>query len=141
MHVQSPPTRVGTDATRARPALKPLWAAYGLLGALLIAYITGLIVRGPGVEWPLVDGWLVAGFELVASALCIYRGLTLKRGRAVPLLLGAGVLSWAIGDFVLTAESMSGKAGSPSPADVLYLGFYPLTYIALVLLVRRHARK
>jgi diguanylate cyclase len=141
MHAQSPPTRVGTDATRARPALKPVWAAYGLLGALLIAYITGLIVRGPGVEWRFVDGWLVAGFEFVASVLCICRGLTLRRGRAVPLLLGLGVLSWSIGDFVLTAESIGGSPGSPSPADVFYLGFYPLTYVALVLLVRRHARK
>src|ERR1700694_4931488 len=110
MHAQSPPPRVGTSAAVAPPATKPIWLAYSLLGALIIAYITGLIVRGPGVEWPFVDGWLVAAFELVASALCIYRGLTLKRGRAVPLVLGAGVLSWAIGDWVMTAGAAAGGA-------------------------------
>jgi diguanylate cyclase (GGDEF)-like protein len=141
MHAQSPPTRVGTAAARARPAIKPIWAAYGLLGTLLIAYITGLILRGPDVEWPFVDGWLVAAFELAATALCLYRGLTLRHGRAVPLILGAGVLSWSIGDFVQTAETATGNAGSPSLADLLWLGFYPLTYVALVLLVRREAGK
>src|SRR3984893_6438898 len=141
MHAQSPPVRVGTSDPPARPRIRPIWAAYSLLGVLVIAYITALILRGPGVEWPFVDGWLVAAFEFLASVLCLYRALTLRRGRAVPLLLGLGVLSWSIGDFVLTAESAAGGAGSPSAADVFYLGFYPLTYVALVLLVRRHTRK
>jgi diguanylate cyclase (GGDEF)-like protein len=121
--------------------MRPIWAAYALLGLLVIAYITGLILRGPDVQWPFVDGWLVASFEFLASVLCLYRALTLRRGRAVPLLIGLGVLSWSIGDFALTAESAAGGAGSPSAADVFYLGFYPLTYVALVLLVRRHTRK
>src|SRR3984893_5366396 len=141
MHAQSPPTRVGTAVVRARPAVKPIWAAYTLLAILVIAYITALILRGPDARWPFVDGWLVAAFEFLASVLCLYRGLTLRRGRTVPLLLGLGVLSWSIGDFVLTAESAAGGGGSPSPADAFYLGFYPLTYVALVLLVRKHARR
>jgi diguanylate cyclase (GGDEF)-like protein len=112
------------------------------MAALLVTYFASLILRGPNQSVALVDGWLVAAFELVASALCISRAFGSRRGRAIPLMLGLGVLSWSIGDTLLTAESAGGGTPPvPSLADPFWLGFYPIVYVALVLLMRRHIRK
>ncbi len=54
-------------------------------------------------------------------------------------MLGLGILSWSIGDTILTAEFAGGGTPSvPSLADVFWLGFYPIVYVALVLLTRKH---
>jgi diguanylate cyclase len=113
---------------------------YGLLGLLLVSYLASLIVRSPDQSSDLVDGWLVAAGEVVAATLCLARAIGPRRGRAVPLALGAGVLSWAIGDVLLTIESAGGAtAPTPSLADAFYLGFYPLVYLAVGLLVHKGA--
>ncbi len=118
----------------------PRWAVvvYAALAALLLAYFLSLIVRQPDQSNELVDGWGVGVFELVTSALCLWRALGTRR-RIVPLMLGLGILSWSIGDTVLAAESAGGATPSvPSLADLFWLGFYPIFYVALVLLARRH---
>ncbi len=113
---------------------------YGLLGLLLLSYLASLIVRDPGQSSDLVDGWLVAAGEVVVALLCLARAIGPRRGRAVPLLLGAGVLCWAIGDVLLTLESAGGATPStPSLADAFYLGFYPFVYVAVGLLVHKGA--
>jgi diguanylate cyclase (GGDEF)-like protein len=111
---------------------------YTILGILLGVYIVSLFVRRSNQEWTWLDGWLVCAFECVASLLCILRGLERKPGRIVPLFLGLSLLSWSIGDIVLTYESVgTGNAPSVSVADVFYLLFYPLAYVATVLLFQR----
>jgi len=96
-----------------------VWVVYGVIGVLLLAYVISLIVRTPAEQWTWLDGWSLTGLELVASLMCIYRGLDHRPGRAVPLLLGFAILSWTIGDFVLTAESLNGaNPPTPSFADV-----------------------
>jgi diguanylate cyclase (GGDEF)-like protein len=111
---------------------------YAGLAALLVAYFVSLIVRQPSQSIPLIDNWGVGAFELVTSGLCIWRALGARR-RTVPLLLGLGILSWSIGDTILAAESAGGASPPvPSLADLFWLGFYPLVYIALVLLTRKH---
>src|SRR5450759_2998474 len=92
-----PRVRAATIAARVGNAPRAVWVTYAALGALLLAYFASLIVRGPGQSVTFVDGWLVAGFEVVASVLCISRAFGSRR-RAIPLLLGLGVLSWSIGD-------------------------------------------
>ena len=117
-----------------------LWAVYGALGAVLVAYLVSLLVRGNNSS-DFVDGWLVAAFELVGSGLCFLRAAGRPGRRAVPLALGFGTLAWALGDVFLTAESSGGaEVPTPSLADAFYLGFYPLVYVGLVLLVRRQVR-
>jgi diguanylate cyclase (GGDEF)-like protein len=112
------------------------------MGALLLSYFVSLIVRGPDQSVEFVDGWLVAAFEVVASALCISRAFGDRRRRAIPLTLGVGVLSWSIGDTLLTAQSAGGGSPPvPSISDLFWLGFYPIAYVALVLLMRRHIRR
>ena len=111
---------------------------YATLAGLLFAYLLSLILRRPGESNSLIDGWGVGGFEVVTSALCIWRGFSSQR-RMVPLMLGLGILSWSIGDTVLAAESSGGSTVSvPSLADLFWLAFYPVFYVALVLLARKH---
>jgi hypothetical protein len=128
---------------RAHGSPTPRWirVAYVGLGVVLAAYLISLLVRGPTQSIPLVDGWGVAAFELVASSLCLGRALT-SRKRTVPLLLGLGILAWTLGDAVLAAESQGGATPPvPSLADLFYLCFYPLVYVALVLLTRKHLNR
>ena len=108
------------------------FAAYWLLGLVLAAYFVSLVARGGDQNWPAVDNYGVAAFELAASVLCLARGLGRRSARTVPLVLGAALLSWSVGDLLLAAESVGGaKPPVPSWADLFYLGFYPLTYLAL----------
>ena len=73
--------------------------------------------------------------------MCLARGFVERRGRATAFVLGAALLSWAIGDVVVTVQSLGGATPpSPSLADVFYLSFYPLAYIAVTLFVRTEVR-
>jgi len=123
-------------------AERALWAAYALMALLLVGYLASLIVRGPSRSSELLDGWSVDGFEMIAAALCIVRGFTRRPGRAVALTLGFGLFMWASGDIAMTVESLGGATPStPSLADVFYLGFYPLTYVAAVIFMRGEVRR
>ena len=118
------------------------FAAYWLLGLVLAAYFVSLVARGGDQNWPAVDNYGVAAFELAASVLCLARGLGRRSARTVPLVLGAALLSWSVGDLLLAAESVGGaKPPVPSWADLFYLGFYPLTYLALTLLLRSQLKR
>ncbi len=142
--VSSAPARIPhpTVPRRLGDAPRAIWAVYAVMATVLFAYCASLILRGPDDSVELVDGWLVAAFELTASLLCIGRALSSRRGRVIPLTLGLGVLAWSIGDTLLTAESAGGATPSvPSPADGFWLAFYPIVYVGLVLLMRRHIRK
>ncbi len=112
--------------------------AYVVVGALLFAYIISVFARSENQEWTWLDGWLLATLELVASALCLYRGRIKRPGRSVPLLLGLSLVCWTLGDYVLTFESLGGKTPpTPSGADLLYLLFYPVAYVAVVKSLQR----
>lgn len=114
-------------------------AAYAVLTALVIGYI---VVDSLGYAATWLDNWGVDAFEVIAGVLCVLGAAAQKRGRAVPALLGAGLLCWATGDVVLTLLSLGGAAPpSPSLADAFYLTFYPVTYVALTLLLRGNVRR
>jgi diguanylate cyclase len=119
-----------------------IWVAYGVLGALLLAYLGLLIARPAGESSTLIDGWLVIAVELVASGMCIARGLGREQGRLVPLALGASVLAWTLGDVALTIEAIGGATPStPSVADAFYLVFFPLAYVGIALFIRGEVRR
>jgi diguanylate cyclase len=128
--------RNGHDAKRA------IWLAYGLMGSLLVGYLALQIFRSHHGYSSLVDGWLVDAFELVASALCLARGLSRRSGRPAALVLGASLLAWSLGDVGLTIESLGGATPpSPSVVDAFYLAFFPLAYVAVVLFLRGEVRR
>jgi diguanylate cyclase len=137
-----PQTVVDTPSRRDDSAHKMLWATFGLLGLLLLAYVASLIIRPNGSDWTWLDGWAVAGFECLTSFICIARGLVRRPGRIVALSLGGALLAWGIGDLVLTIESLGGATPStPSMADAFYLLFYPLAYVGVVMFMRGEVRR
>lgn len=115
---------------------------YATMAILLIAYTASVIVRRDVNSWPVVDDWGVAGFELVGSVLCIARAFVGNErslpARLVPLLLGSATLTWALGDFVVAANS--GAASLPLLANIIYLCFYPLAYVGVTLLLQLNVR-
>jgi diguanylate cyclase (GGDEF)-like protein len=137
--------RTALSATRQRfgpSARTAVWVVYAVMGVLLAAYLVSLIVQGENQTWPIFSDWSAAGFEALGSLLCLLRGFTKRNGRAVAITLGLGLAMWAIGDFVLTFLSRGGvEPPTPSLADVFYLGFFPLTYVAVVLFMRGEIRK
>jgi len=142
----TPPPELAEIEFSAPPARRRapvwLWPVYGVLVALLVAYAVSFALR-PHVEYvQAVDGWMVDGFELVTSVLCIARAFVRRSGRSVALTLGLGLLSWCIGDILLSIESIGGATPPAlSPKDLFYLGFYPLTYVAVVLFMRGQVRR
>ncbi len=133
----------GTDFPRVRERSRiALWSTYGLLLAVLAVYLLSLIVRATSDYWTWLDGWVVCGIELAASALCIARGCTRRLGRSATLVLGFSLLSWGVGDLVLTVQSIGGATPpEPSLADAFYLGFYPLAYVAVLMFIRGEGRR
>ena len=85
-----------------------VWIVFGVLAALLLSYLGLLIARPASESSTLIDGWGVAAFNITAAGLCIARGLTRRTGRLVPLVLGASLLAWGLGDLALTIESLGG---------------------------------
>lgn len=112
------------------------------MGTLLAAYIASLLVRSHDDSWPWIDDWGVAAYEVILGLLLVARAFSGLPGRAVPLVLGSAVLTWAAGDVALTWESWGGaSAVSPSPADAFYICFYPLAYAAIVLMLRKEIKR
>jgi diguanylate cyclase (GGDEF)-like protein len=78
-----------------------------------------------------------------ASLVVLARGALAREDRAAWLTMGAGLLSWSLGElyYSLLIEGTSREAGgSVSFADVLYLAMYPCFYVALGLLARSRLR-
>ncbi len=113
-----------------------------------MAFLISLVVRPTGAYYTPVDGWGVGLFEVSMAAMCASRYVytVRRRGRSAarvfPLVLGAACLAWALGDVVVTIESLGGASVPlPSVADGFYLGFFPLCYVALMTVIRRGNHK
>ncbi|MCU1363112.1 MAG: putative signaling protein [Acidimicrobiaceae bacterium] len=129
---------VGRGEESSRVSMRGVVSSYSVLGLLLVAYMISLIVRDPNQSRLWLDGWLLTCFELVVTGMCFYKARHHRAGRAIPLTLGLALLCWTLGDLVVTWESLGGKSPpTPSSADALYLVFYPLAYIATVMLLQR----
>lgn len=128
-------------ATARSNALKfCVLAAYAVVGVVVVVYWVSVLVRD-GRYSPAWDGWLVDIIEVSASTLCLVAAVRRPRLRPMALTLGLGLLAWALGDIALTIESLGGASPPvPSVADLFYLAFYPLTYVAAVLFMRSHLR-
>ena len=115
---------------------------FAVLGVALLAYAVSLAVRHNGSTTTPVDGWGVAAFELLCSALVIVRGLTHERDRAFGLWLGLGMAAWAAGDVAMTVETLHGATPATlSVANILWYGFFPLAYVGVMVLMRRDVRR
>ncbi len=117
-------------------------ALLGLMGLIVTGYAILLVTRQAGDSTPLIDGWGVASFEMLASVLVLARALVVPRDRAFGLLLGFGMVAWSSGDFAMTIETLHGATPATlSAANVLWYGFYPLAYVGVMVLMRRDVRR
>jgi diguanylate cyclase (GGDEF)-like protein len=130
-----PLARRGADLGEQRRGPGLVWTIYGVMGLVLLAFYVSFFVVPSHAE-DVISSWPPVGFELVAALLCIGLGLARPRERTIPVVLGLAVLSWALGDAVLT---LLPNVPSPQLADLFYLLFYPTAYVGLVLILRREA--
>jgi two-component system, cell cycle response regulator len=109
-------------------ALLALAAAYGIEALL-------------GVHGPVdafFDSWIYNGLLVLASLACLVRGFAVKAERLPWLLLGIALALWTTGDlYYYFAFSGAADVPIPSVSDAFYLAFYPVSYVALALLLRR----
>jgi methyl-accepting chemotaxis protein len=117
-------------------------AFYGLLGLILLGYAVSLVVRANGAGTTLIDGWGTSTYELVASVLVLIRAAVSPRDRRFCLAIGIGMALWAIGDFAQTYEDIhNANAPTPDLANYLWVGFFPVAYVGVMLLMRQEVRK
>jgi diguanylate cyclase len=133
---------VSVDIAAARATRRRTMLVFAPLVLLLLAYLVSLVVRKAGAYSTLLDGWLVSGFEITASLLCLFCGFRGPQRRLVPIVLGVAALSWSLGDVALTIESTGGATPPvPSVADGFYLTFFPLAYVGIALFMRGEVRR
>jgi len=118
------------------------WGVLAFVAVVVACYCASLLLRPDGSYWTWLDGWVVCAVELIASGVCIARALVDRPGRLAALFLGLSLLSWAVGDCILTVQSIGGATPpSPSWSDLFYIVFYPLAYTALILFMRGQSRQ
>jgi methyl-accepting chemotaxis protein len=117
--------------------------AHYIAAFLLVAYFVSVALRRVGAYYAPIDGWGVDVFEVSVGILCMLRYWhgSWRTVRSVatpfPLVLGAACIMWGFGDTALTIESLGGATPpTPSAADGFGLMFFPLCYLALVMLLR-----
>jgi two-component system cell cycle response regulator len=129
-----------TMRTRPLPATVILALLVGGLGVLMLHTLAGM---GGTSRGGILDH-TIYGLLMVASACTVLaRGVVVRAQRTAWLTMGAGLACWCLGDlyYALFVEGPGAAGGSISPADALYLVFYPCCYVALVLLLGAHLRE
>jgi hypothetical protein len=109
----------------------------GLLAVTAAYGVESLLgVHGPVDAF--FDTWVYNGLLVAASLACLGRGFAVKAERLPWLLLGIALALWTAGDlYYFFAFSSTANVPIPSVADPFYLAFYPVSYVALALLLRR----
>jgi two-component system, cell cycle response regulator len=124
-----------------RPRALTVVFGLALLALLAHAAHAALGFGGKGAS-SLFNDFVYNGVMVAAASLCIARGALERRERLAWLMLGIGLVSYAAGEIYYSAAFANVEEPPiPSLADVLYLGFYPATYIALLLLARSQLRQ
>ncbi|MEP6910467.1 MAG: diguanylate cyclase [Actinomycetota bacterium] len=113
-----------------------------ILLAVVGAYaVEALVGVGGTIDW-IFDNWVYNGLLVTSGGCCLARGLRIRAERLPWLLLSGALLLWTAGDlyyyFVLSGSE---NVPIPSVADPFYLAFYPVSYVALALLLRGRMRR
>jgi diguanylate cyclase (GGDEF)-like protein len=134
------PERVPAIASTRRPdrLARLLWAA---LATSVAVFVVGVLTRTPGVPSVFYDLGIYNTVYAAAAALC-WRAAA---GARVELLawrcVAAAMAINVAGNLYFTLVlSRAEDPPYPSLADAFYVGYYPLLYVAVVLLARARVR-
>ncbi len=118
---------------RKSPALRAVFVA---LGVWLAAYGVHFAVS-VGILDALVGRFGHDAMLLVLVGLCAARAARHRSERVAWWLIAAAMLSWTLGEIYYTTVLHGARSVPvPSPADIGYLGVYPLAFAGLMLLMR-----
>jgi len=81
--------------------------------------------------------WVYIGLMVLACVISGSRAVTVQSERSAWTAITLALVSWTIGEFWYAALE---PETYPSVADAGYIGFYPLLYIGIVLLLRSRVR-
>jgi two-component system cell cycle response regulator len=85
--------------------------------------------------------WIYNVLMWGAVALCLARALSVRAERGAWAAMTVSLALWAAGDLTWTLYyNHLDEAPYPSFADVLYLAYYPFSYVGVVLLLRARLR-
>ena len=126
------------NAVVSLPGWRAMRWVLAILGVLLAACAVHAVAgfdAGP-LAW-LLEKW---GYNvvLVGSGLaCLARGVKVREERTAWLTMGVGVVGWALGNVYYTVVLWDlDPIPIPSVSDVLWLGYYPIVYVAVAMLLR-----
>ena len=111
----------------------------GFLALCLLVAFTARALLGFGGHntHVLFNTWIYNTLMLTSAAGCLLRAALVRRERLAWGFLGVGLLLFAGGDIYFAAVlAEQATVPIPSPADGGYLAFYPLAYVALIVLLR-----
>jgi diguanylate cyclase (GGDEF)-like protein len=138
------PMALTTSRPRARTTgrSRALTIAFGAIGLAVAFHALHALfgVGHPGLD-EFADRWVYTAAEVLATGVCAARVAARGEDRGAWLLITVSLLTWTAGDVLSTFWLQ----GDPSSSygwidDVLYLSYYPATYVALLLLMRSHFR-
>jgi diguanylate cyclase (GGDEF)-like protein len=136
--VTSPPGPLGV--TRHPRAVRALLA---LVVALTVAFTASKLVPGAGAggQSRFWDTGVYTTVYVLATLACLARAVLIRRERWAWAALAASMAASTGGELYWALHLVGlEEVPYPSPADALYLAFYPFAYLALVLLVRTRVR-
>ncbi len=112
-------------------------ASVAALSVYLLHSLVGLGGRPLG---PLFEDVVYNALLGIGALLCLLRAVTGERERGAWAAMGIGLASWTAGEILNTVNPGLLSGGFPATTDLLWLGFFPATFIALGLLVRARVR-
>jgi len=102
--------------------------------AALATFALAVLLAKPGGELEsFFNTWFYNGLMILACVVVGSRALLVSRERAAWIAFTAAMAFWTFGEVWYAAFH---PESYPSVADLGYLGFYPLTYVGIVVLLR-----
>ena len=119
----------------------PRRIVYLLAGTAVVGLVAFAAYTLSGGDGPAVDRFFNDGvynvLELMAVVGCCLRLVYVPTDRLPWALITGGAACWTAADLLFTF-AYDNEPPYPSVADIFYVAFYPLCYVGLLLLVRRH---
>ncbi|MGB7589597.1 MAG: diguanylate cyclase [Solirubrobacterales bacterium] len=116
-----------------------MWVVIAVGAGLLTAFALGALTElGGSSAQQTFATWVSDAIGLSAASVCLWRASLRPEDRVLWGLAGLGMASWVLGNAYFEHKLAAGATlPNPSIADIGYLGFYPLMYLAVVAAQRR----